>query len=283
MTHGERVALLERLGHQAAVAVGQDLPLDLARLLERDAWHGTSVLSLLAVQLDDQLFRHRDLNVLAQRQAPHEALALVGIDLEPLRELAAAGVEVVVHAGGVLGVGPELDDVAHLHQERRHRDLAPVHGDVAVGHHLPALAPGRGEAEAMDDVVQAQLEQPQEVLAGHALLALGPVEVLPELALEHAVDALGLLLLAELHAEGGELAAVEAVLPGRVVAALDGALVGEAAGALEEELYALAAAETALRVAVARHGCPLHPPPLRRPAAVVRDGGDVANRGDLET
>src|SRR5213593_1307101 len=102
----------------------------------------------------------------------------------------------------------------------------------------------------MDDVVQAHLEQFQEVLAGHTLLALGPVEVLPELALEHAVDALGLLLLAQLHAEGRELAAVEAVLAGRIVAPLDGALVGEATGALEEQLHALAAAQAALRVTV---------------------------------
>src|SRR5215510_13635958 len=213
-------------------------------------------LSLLAVELDDQLLRHRDLDVLAERQAPHVTLAFVGVHLEPLGNLATAGVEVVVHAGGVLGVRPQLNDVAHLDQERRYRDLAPVYGDVAVGHHLPALSPGGGEAEAMDDVVEAHLKQPQEVLAGHALLALGPVEVLPELALEHAIDALGLLLLAQLHAESGELAAVQAVLPGRIVAALDGALVGEAAGALEEELHALAAAEAALRVAVSRHGRP---------------------------
>src|SRR5215510_3568850 len=228
-------------------------------------------LSLLAVQLDDQLLRHRDLDVLAERQAPHVTLAFVGVHLEPLGDLATAGVEVVVHAGGVLGVWPQLNDVAHLDQERRYRDLAPVHGDVAVGHHLPALAPGGGEAEAMDDVVEAQLEQPQEVLAGHALLALGPVEVLPELALEHAVDALGLLLLAQLHAEGGELAAVQAVLARRIVAPLDRALVGEAAGAFEEQLHSLAAAQAALRVTVSRHGAA--PTPAAASAAGSRRAG----------
>src|SRR5207244_5687877 len=91
---GERVALLARLGHQPAVAVGQDLPLAFARLLKRDAWHRAPVLSLLAVQLDDQLFRHRDLDVFAERQAPHEALALVGIHLEPLWGLAGACIAV---------------------------------------------------------------------------------------------------------------------------------------------------------------------------------------------
>src|SRR5207245_11062750 len=130
---------------------------------------------------------------------------------------------------------------------RRRRSLAPVHWQVVVVHDLPALAARGGEAQAMDDVVQAELEELLEVLAGHPLLALGPVEVLPELALEHAVDALGLLLLAQLHAEGGELAAIQAVLAGRIVAPLDRALVGEAAGAFQEQLPALAAAQAAIR------------------------------------
>src|SRR4029450_850646 len=102
------------------------------------------------------------------------------------------------------------------------------------------------------------------MFAGDALLGLRPLEVLAELALQHAVDPLGLLLLAQLHAEGGELAAVEAVLARRIVAALDRALVGEAAGALQEELLAFAAAQAALRVTIACHGRALHPPPLGR-------------------
>src|SRR5947209_2503381 len=210
--------------------------------------------SLLAVQLDDELFGHGDLDVLAQRQTADDAPLLVDIDLEPLGELAAARVGVVVHAGAELGRRPQLDDVAQLGEERGHAGLAAVDLEVAVGHHLPGLAARGGEAEAVHDVVQPQLEQPQEVLAGHALLALGPVEVLPELALEHAVNALGLLLLAQLHAEGGELAAIQAVLAGRIVAPLDRALVGEAAGAFQEQLHALAAAQAALRVTVSGHG-----------------------------
>src|SRR5262245_29478051 len=111
----------------------------------------------------------------------------------------------------------------------------------------------------MDDVVEAQLEQPQEVLAGHALLALRPLEVFAELRLQHAVDALGLLLLTQLNAVGRELAAVQTVLSGRIVPALDRALVGEAARALEKQLLTLASAQPALRVVVSRHGCPLTP------------------------
>src|SRR5262252_8973990 len=139
------------------------------------------------------------------------------------------------------------------------------------------------EAEAMHDVVEPELEQAQEVLAGDALLGLRPLEVLAEPALEHTVDPLGLLLLPELHAEGGRLAAVEPVLARRIVAPLDRALVGEAASALQEELHAFAAAQPALRVSIPRHGRLLHPPPLRRAAPVVRNRRDVTDRGDLQT
>src|SRR5205814_4915368 len=104
-----------------------------------------------------------------------------------------------------------------------------------------------------------------------------------ELRLQHAVDPLGLLLLTQLNPERRELAAVQTVLARRVVAALDRALVGEASRALEKQLLAFTPAQSALRVTVSRHRRPLHPAPLRRAAPVVRDGRDVADRGDLET
>src|SRR3982750_2206373 len=59
---------------------------------------------------------------------------------------------------------------------------------------------GGGEAEAVDHVVQPPLELHQEVLAGDPLAAVGLDEIVAELRLEHSVDALDLLLLAELQA-----------------------------------------------------------------------------------
>src|SRR5262245_3728207 len=154
---------------------------------------------------------------------------------------------------------------------------------MPVRHHLPPLAARGREAEPVHHVVEPELEQPQEVLAGDTLLGLGPLEVLAELALQHTVDTLGLLLFAELDAEGGRLAAVQPVLTRGIVAPLDGALVGEAARSLQEELLAFAAAQPALRVTIPRHGRLLHPPPLGRPAPVVGNRRHVADRGDLET
>src|SRR5262249_57136176 len=109
-------------------------------------------------------------------------------------------------------------------------------------------------------------------------------ERVPELALEQAVDAASLLLLAQLHPVVRLLRATAlAVLAGRVAAAFERALVGEAARALQEQLHPLTPAEPASGIVVDRHAILLDAAPLGRAAAVVRDGRDVLDGGDLET
>src|SRR3989338_3755758 len=238
--------------------------------------------SLLAVQLDDELLAHRDLNIVAERQAPGDAFPFVRVGLEPRRHLAPAAAQVVVHARLHLRGRAQLHRLADPDDVRGDRDLPPVHLEVAVCDHLPALTARAPEPEPVHDVVEPELEQPQQILAGDPLLGLGPLEILAELALEHAVDPLRLLLLAQLHAERRQLAAAEAVLAGRVVAPLDRALVREAACSLEEALLPFTPAQAALRIAIPRHRRLLHPPPLRRAAPVVRGRRHVADRGDLQ-
>src|SRR5205085_9363393 len=111
------------------------------------------------------------------------------------------------------------------------RDVHPpsVHGPVAVEDELARLAPGGGEAEAHEHVVEAALEHPQQVLARDAGLARCLLVVDPELLLEHAVVAPRLLLFAKLYPVLALLLAPAAVLTRRVGAALDAALVGQAA------------------------------------------------------
>src|SRR5262249_26076606 len=138
-----------------------------------------------------------------------------------------------------------------------------------------------GEPQAVDHVVEAPLEELEEVLARHALHADGLVVVAAELPLGEAVDALHLLLLAQLRAVVRELAPPGlAVLAGGVGAPLVAALVRVAAVALEKELHVFAPAEPANRAGVISHGS--NSAALRRPAAVVGDGGEVADEGDLE-
>src|SRR5579875_4233302 len=118
---------------------------------------------------------------------------------------------------------------------------------------LARLSARGREAEPHEHVVEAALERAQQVLTGDARLAGGLLVIDPELALEHAVVALGLLLLAQLQAVLALLLAAAPMLAGRVAAALDAALVREAALALEEQLLTLAAALLALRSSVTSH------------------------------
>src|SRR5207244_5586883 len=69
-----------------------------------------------------------------------------------------------------------------------------------------------------------------------------------------------------------------AMLAGRIVTPLDGALVGVAALTLQEELQPLAPALPADGPRVSCHVDSSDSPALWRPAAVVRDGGDVLDQ-----
>src|SRR5204862_5936524 len=123
---------------------------------------------------------------------------------------------------------------------------AAVDLEVAVADELASLRARGREPEPVNDVVEARLQDAQEVLAGHAG-ALGRLRVVrPELLLEQAVVTACLLLLAQLQQVLGLLDASAAVLARRIRAALDRALLRQAALALEEELHALAAALPAL-------------------------------------
>ena len=110
-----------------------------------------------------------------------------------------------------------------LHVEGGDVDLAAIDLHVAVGNHLAGGAAGVGEAEAVDDVVEAGLEKLEEDLAGDAAAGGGDGEVAAELAFEDAVLIAQLLLLGEGDGVIGLLAAgaFRAVHAGAVVLAFE--------------------------------------------------------------
>src|SRR3954452_10161032 len=236
---------------------------------------------LLAVELDDELLLDRRVDHLSRRHAVHQDAHPVGDDLDPRRHRAAAG----------LGTGDDerrhlharrshLDDVVLRHQEARDVDLAAVDQEVAVLDQLAGHVTAVGEAGAIDHVVQATLEDLQQVLTGLAWTPVGLLVVTAELLFEHAIDAGALLLLPLLQQVLAVLRATAAVLTRRVRTDLDRALRRLALAALEEQLHLLAAAATAVRACVPSHES--NSPTLRRTASVVGNRGYVADGADLE-
>src|SRR6266496_3360952 len=243
------------------------------------------------VQLHDQLLLDADLDLVAGGQAQDRGPGLSGVPVEPVRRRPAGLeldrlVDVQIAAHGLF----DLHDVARLDGVGRDVHDAAVDRHVAVADQLAGLVARAAEPGAVDDVVEARLQELEQHLAGDALAPRGLLVVAVELLLEHPVDAPRLLLLAELQQVLGFLGPATAVLAGRVGAALDRALGALALGALEEELGLLPPAELAVRTCVAcqldsslsSRGPASHPTALGGTAAVVGDRGDVLDPLDLE-
>src|SRR3954447_20399561 len=234
--------------------------------------------SLLRIELDDELLLDRRGDLPALGPAQHLRGELVVVRLQPCGDLGDELGRVTDHRLDI-GAGLERNHVVLPHLVGGDVDAAAVDRPVPVPDELAGLAARGGEAEAHEHVVEAALEDAQQVLAGDALLAGSLLVVVAELLLEDAVVAARLLLLPQLHAVLGLLLAPAAMIAGRVGAALDAALVGQAALALEEQLLPLTAALLALGRVIACHS---DPSPLPGAAAVVCLGGDVLDAGDLE-
>ena len=153
---------------------------------------------LAGVELNDELHVHDGGDLLDGGDAGHLAGELGGVNLQPVGGGGAGG-KLNEAVGQSLGasLGSHADDVAGLAGVGSNVHLLAIHGHVAVGHHLTGSGAGGGKVEAVDDVVEAGLQQLQEDIAGHAATAGGFLIVLAELTFEHAVHEAELLLFSE--------------------------------------------------------------------------------------
>src|SRR5215207_10857037 len=206
---------------------------------------GRACPALLGIQLDDERFLHRRIDVGALGHLQNLARQVVVVGLQPWRN---RGCQVSGIADDLLDRAASLErhDVVGLDLEARDVHPPAVHLKVAVADDLARLSARGSEAEAIDDVVETRLEHPQELLARDSRALRRLVVVVAELLLENAVVATCLLLLTQLKKVLRLLDAPAPVLSRRIAAPLDRALLGQAALALEEELHALAAAKFAL-------------------------------------
>src|SRR5580704_3881236 len=209
--------------------------------------------ALLAIQLNNQLLIHRQLNIFTLGQRKHSRRIRVAIHFQPVGQRTVAGkfLSQFEH-GELLALLANGNLLARTHFIGRNVDLAIVHGHVSVPHQLPRLPPRLRKAQPEHHVVETPLQLLQQQLAGYAPRACGFFEVVAELAFQREVDALGFLLLAQLQPVANNLGlAVLPMLSGSEVALLDGALIAKTLCAFEEQLHALTAAQTANCIGIA--------------------------------
>src|SRR5215211_1856293 len=153
-----------------------------------------NVLSLPAVELDDQLLFDGRVDLVAPRRVQEPAREVVVVGLEPGRN----GDDVldgVLDGLEVPALLLDRDDVARLEYGRGDVVLAAVELEVPVHDELARLRAAGGKAQPVDDVIHPQLHEPEEILARDALHPGGPLVGPPELLLGDPVVPAGLLLL----------------------------------------------------------------------------------------
>src|SRR5215210_7505474 len=170
-----------------------------------------NVLSLPAVELDDELLFDGRVDLVALRRVQEAAREVVVVGLEP-----GGHGHRVLDGLEVPALLPDRDDVAWLQNGRRDVVLAAVELEVPVHDELARLRAAGGETQPVDDVVHPQFHEPEKVLARDALHPRGPIIRPPELLLGDPVVPASLLLLHEPEAELGLAMPAASVLSWRV-------------------------------------------------------------------
>src|SRR5699024_974752 len=144
--------------------------------------------SVLGVELDDQVLGERRVDLLAGRELVDQHLQAARDDVQPRRDGALAeGLAGQLEGEGLHRLLADRDDVVLL--DALAGDVGPLAVDlqVAVGDQLAGLPAGAGQAGAVDDVVQAGLEDGQQVVTGLAGTVRRLLVVPEELLLHDAV------------------------------------------------------------------------------------------------
>src|SRR5690606_7370309 len=162
--------------------------------------------ALTRVEFDDHRLVDVASDIGAVRHLLEDTRQLVGVDFNPLGQTLTGGqFKGFLDASLALGLLAHGNHVAGLDQHGSDVGSTAVHFDGAVVHQLASFSARGAEAHAVDDVVQTRFEQLDQGLTGVAAAAVGFLEVLAELLLEHTVHALELLLFTQLQDEVGSV------------------------------------------------------------------------------
>src|SRR5450830_389908 len=162
---------------------------------------GKSGYGLTRIQFDDQRFVDVVSDFVTVRGSLVSAFELLRIDGNPRWETGLLSQrQRFSDTHLLLGLFANGNNVACLDLVRSDVHDDTVNSQRLVGHQLTRFSASRAEAHTINDVVQTRFQQLQQCFAGVALATVRFSEVATELALEHAVDTLDLLLFAQLVA-----------------------------------------------------------------------------------
>src|SRR5437588_6228865 len=155
--------------------------------------------SSLAIKFHNQLLVDRAVNIFTRWQPRDGRHHVARCRRNPWRPPATrrclpCAFDVSVFAASLF----DGNHVARLYLERRDIDFAIVYEHVPVINELTRLAPRSRESRAIDSIVEPAFQQEQKILAGDPLHARRALEIISKLSFENKVDALDLLLLAQL-------------------------------------------------------------------------------------
>src|SRR5690606_4295954 len=154
---------------------------------------------LAGVELDHEGLIDLDRNLLARRNVQQPARAALHVHLD-VGHVGRPGLQRGGYDGQVAGPLGHGDVLAGLDQVGRNVHLAAVHLDVPVGHQLAGARQRRGEAHAVDQVVQPRLQHLQGDFTRAAPGARRLLEGVAQVRLRDAVNGANLLLLQQLAA-----------------------------------------------------------------------------------
>src|SRR5580692_3882639 len=242
-------------------------------------------LKLLRVQLDDEVLVDVGQDLVPRRHGPEHALECLVVHFHPFRQADLLG-----HGEGVGDAQLLARLLAHgqhvtgAHLVGRYGDDLIIYKNGLVADQLAGFGAGHGESHAVHHVVQAALQQLQQVLTRGAAAARSLFVIVAELALQDAVHAAQLLLLAQLRAVVRQ--ALAALALDAAGGHLELALALQRLGTtLQEQIRAFATSELAGGTGVTRHillFLALDPALLGGTAAVVRNRRHIRNTGDLQ-
>ena len=120
---------------------------------------------LTGVELDDHVFLQGQIDVIALRQGGDGGGEVFKVGGEPLGHHAAGAFLGSLEDGDILLGGLDADHIALLDGVGGDVHLLAVDGHQAVADELTGLSAAGGKAAAVDDIIQAQLEELEQVVA----------------------------------------------------------------------------------------------------------------------